>query len=88
MRNYWVTTHWPPEVNNQADFSIFLYDGTQKVGTDISPGDRVWIYQSRSGRRILREKPDGSTYKKKRQQGKEGAVALMEVVSELHDIGG
>lgn len=88
MRNYWVTTHWPPEVGNQADFSIFLYDGTQKVGADISPGDRVWIYQSKSGRRILREKLDGSSYKKKRQQGKEGAVALMEVVRELYDNGG
>jgi len=86
MRNYWITTHWPPEIDKEADFGIFLYEGSQKVGTDIRPGDRVWIYQSRSGRKISREKPDGSTYKKKRQQGKEGVVTLMEVVSELHDI--
>ncbi len=85
-RNYWITTHWPPEIDTQADFSIYLYEGTQQVGVDIGLGDRVWIYQSNSGRRILRETPTGSTYKKNRQPGKGGVVALMEVVNELHDI--
>lgn len=84
-RNYWITTHWPPEIDTQTDFSIYLYEGTQQVGVDIGPGDRVWIYQSNSGRRILRETPTGSTYKKNRQPGKGGVIALMEVVNELYD---
>ena len=85
MCNYWITTHWPPEIDEQPYVGIFLYDGSQQVGTDIKVGDRVWIYQSKTGRRIVREKPDGSKYKNKRKEGKEGVVALMEVVSELHE---
>ena len=84
-RNYWLTTHWPPEIDTPADFSVYLYHGTQQVGTDIKRGDRVWIYQSKSGRKVVRENIDGSKEKVKREQGKEGVVALMEVVSKIHD---
>jgi hypothetical protein len=88
MRKYWVTTHWPPTIGEQLDYGVYLYDGTQGVGADIEPGDHVWIYQSKGGRLPLLERPDGSKYKSKRQMGREGVIALVEVVSELRDIGG
>jgi hypothetical protein len=88
MRKYWITTHWPPERGDQAKYGVYLYDGTQSVGANMEPGDRVWIYQSKGGRLPLREQPDGSKVKRKLQGGKEGVIALVEVVSKLHDIGG
>lgn len=87
-RKYWITTHWPPEVGNEVNYGIYLYDSTQAVGADIEPGDRVWVYESKGGRLIVREAPDGLKYKNKRQKGKEGVIALAEVTSRLHDIGG
>jgi len=88
MRKYWVTTHWPPEIGEPVKYGVYLYDGTQSVGADLEPGDRVWIYESKGGRLVVRQHPDGSECKKKRQLGKEGVVALVEVVSKLHDMGG
>jgi hypothetical protein len=87
MTKYWLTTHWPPEINKHFNCSIYLYDGTQTVGTDIKPGDRVWVYQSKGGRLVVRENPDGSKYTTKRQPGREGVIALAEVIDELRDIG-
>lgn len=55
MRKYWITTHWPPESGEQIKYGVYLYDGTQGVGTDMEPGDRAWIYQSKGGRLIVRE---------------------------------
>jgi hypothetical protein len=88
MRKYWVTTHWPPEIGASLNYGVYLYDGTQSVGADVEIGDRVWIYQSKGGKAVLRERTDGSKYTSKRQQGKGGVIALTEVVNKLHDIGG
>ena len=88
MRKYWVTTHWPSEIGASLNYGVYLYDGTQSVGADVEIGDRVWIYQSKGGRLVVRERPNGSKYKNKRQLGKEGVIALVEVVGKLHDIGG
>jgi len=90
MARYWITTHWPPEIigGTFIDYGVYLYDGTQSVGVDIELGDRVWIYQSKGGKAVLREQTDGSKYKSKREQGKEGVIALTEVVNKLHDMGG
>jgi len=88
MRNYWITTHWPPEVGEKIDYSVYLFEGNQNVGSDIRPGDRVWIYESKGGRKIVRKSADGSEDRRSRQKGKEGVIALAEIVTELRDIGG
>ena len=87
MRKYWITTHWPPEIGTSLDYGVFLYHGSQSVGAEIEPGDRVWIYQSKEGRQIVRERPDGSKYRTRRYVGKEGVIALAEVIGALHEIG-
>jgi len=88
MRKYWITTHWPPEIETDLDYTVWLYDGTEHVGSLMEPGDRVWIYQSKGGRLIIRQWPHGSKYKLKRKQGKEGIIALVELTSKLYDSGG
>jgi hypothetical protein len=88
MPNYWITTHWPPEIGSNVDYSIYLFEGKQKVGSAIKPGDRVWIYESRGGRKVVRKSSDGLEYRIKRSKGKEGIIALAEVRTELRNIGG
>ena len=48
MRNYWVTTVWPPEVGEDLEYGVWLYEGKQSVGASMESGDRVWIYQSKA----------------------------------------
>jgi len=88
MRSYWITTHWPPEIGKSLDYAVYLCDGDQSVGSDMKEGDRVWIYQSKGGRLVIRQRPDGSEYCPKRILGREGVIALVEVITPLHDIGG
>jgi len=88
MTKYWITTHWPPEIGKSFNCNIYLYHGTQSVGADIEPDDRVWIYESKGGRLEMREQPDGSKYPVKRQRGREGVIALAEVIDTLRDVGG
>jgi len=87
MRKYWITTQWPPEGGTDVEYGVWLYDGTEQVGELMEPGDRVWIYQSKGGRRIVRQLPGGSEYKLRRQLGKEGVIALAELTSKLHASG-
>lgn len=88
MRSYWITTHWPPEIGTSLDYAVYLCDGDQSVGSDMEPGDRVWIYQSKGGRLVVRRRPDGSEYLAKRKSGREGVIALVGVTGPLRDIGG
>lgn len=88
MRKYWITTHWPPEIGTSLDYAVWLYEGTQDVGSDMEPGDRVWIYESMSGRLIIRQCQDGSKYKLRREVGKAGIIALVELTSQLYDTDG
>lgn len=87
-KNYWITTHWPPDIGDEISYSIYLYDGSERAGVNIKCGDMIWIYESKSARHKIIDKPDGSQYTLKRQQGKGGVIALAEVVRELRDIGG
>ena len=88
MHKYWITTHWPSEISTSLDYAVYLCDGDESVGADMEVGDRVWIYQSKGGRRIVRQRPDGSEYRLRREVGEEGIIALVEVTRALHDIGG
>jgi len=88
MRKYWITTHWPPEVGRSLDYAVYLCDGDESVGSDMEPCDRVWIYQSNGGRRIVRKHRDGSPYRLRREVGRGGVIALAEVACALYDRGG
>ncbi len=80
--NYWLTTHWPrqqgtPTSEPYAD--VWVKDGQWDVIKQLDPEDLVFIYESRSGPLPLGHNPDGSTYKLRKAQGKEGIVALVSV---------
>ncbi len=87
MHKYWITTHWPPEIGDPTDYAVWLYEGTQDVGADMEPRDRVWIYESTGGRLIVRQRPDGSEYTRKRKVGRGGIIALARLTSRLYDTG-
>ena len=87
--NYWMTTHWPPnEKEDLEDFiprGIWLPDGRERAGADIEIGDRVLIYQSKTGR------PEIKHIKGKRVilrpvQGKEAIIAMAEVIGDLEEL--
>lgn len=83
--NYWLTTHWPPRedepISNPPD--IWLPDGREAPGADISPNDLVLIYESKTRRTLLREKPDGSEVRIHSRRGQEGIVCIGRVVAPL-----
>ncbi len=85
-RRYWVTTHWPHRANKSADVphsGIYLPDGREKAGAALQPGDLVAIYESKSGRDLVRKDVSGNTTVVKSHKGKQGVVALVRVTSRL-----
>lgn len=84
--NYWLTTHWPPYVDEPADgvaSGLWLPDGRESAGTATAKGDLVFIYQPRSGRTLVETQADGSKRNRVCRQGREGIVALGEVEAQF-----
>ncbi len=80
---YWLTTHWP-RPKGQYTFDkplrdIWLKEGTQDQGTQIQPGDKVFIYESLNGQTFTEEQPDGTTIKFGAGKGRQGIVSVGEV---------
>jgi len=79
---YWITTHWPrrrDQSTNQPQNGIWVKNENRTVIDRVAPGDLVFLYETKSGRDILRNNADGSTTKVSRHPGAEGIVALAEV---------
>ena len=74
--NYWITTHWPPRVNDEsvAGTGVWVPEGRQQAAEDMRPGDYVAVYESRSGRIENRTLPDGTTIKVPCKLGREGMI--------------
>lgn len=82
--NYWLTTHWPPEVDQLEPFAntgAWVSDGKQVVLQEMRPGDLLFIYESMTGKSIVRTRPDGMEYQTARKKGRQGVVALVEITS-------
>jgi hypothetical protein len=89
--NYWITTHWPPRTDDKPDdiaTGVWLPDGREAAGSDVKPGDKVLIYQARSGRPEIRKRPDGSEFTIHCFEGKEGIIAICEAESEIFEYEG
>jgi hypothetical protein len=79
---YWITTHWPcrrDQSTNQPQNGIWVKNENRTVIDRVAPGDLVFLYETKSGRDILRNNADGSTTQISRHPGAEGIVALAEV---------
>ncbi len=75
--NYWLTTHWPPRVDDDesvAGTGVWVPEGRQQAAEDMRPGDYVAVYESRSGRIENRTLPDGTTIKVPCKLGREGMI--------------
>ena len=85
---FWLTTHWPPRINedpnNIAD-GIWLPEGRESAGKDLKQGDRVIVYQARSGRTEIRKRIDGTEFSLPTIEGREGVIAICEVQSEISE---
>ena len=70
---YWLTVHWPPTLDGaRVQGGIWLQEGKEDVGRNLSRDDLVFIYETRTGR----PREDKLGY----WPGGQGIVALVEVV--------
>ncbi|MFC2021636.1 hypothetical protein ACFLTR_00250 [Chloroflexota bacterium] len=87
--NYWMTTHWPPnekeDLENFVPSGIWLPDGREQAGADIEIGDRVLIYQSKTGRPEIKD-IKGKRVVLRPVQGKESIIAIAEVTGDLEKL--
>jgi len=83
-----MTTHWPPDVSEDLENfipeGIYLPDGREQAGADIEIGDRVLIYQSKTGRPEIKN-IKGNRVVFRLTQGKEGIIAIAEVIGDLEE---
>ncbi len=82
--NYWLTTHWPPPVGTKRRFSTtaaWVPDGKQAVMDAMQPGDLMFIYESKTGKTIVKKTAGGKLLHEPRRKGAEGIVALVEITS-------
>ncbi len=88
--NYWMTTHWPPdESEDPKSFipsGIWLPDGRERAGAKIEVGDRVLIYQSKTGRAEIKN-IKGKIVVVRSRQGREGIIEIAEVTGDLVALG-
>ncbi|MGD0896814.1 MAG: endonuclease NucS domain-containing protein [Thermoguttaceae bacterium] len=83
--NYWLTTHWPPPVGTKDRFATtgaWVPDGKQAVMDDMQPGDLMFIYESKTGKTIVKKTAGGVLLHERRRKGEEGIVALVEITSQ------
>jgi hypothetical protein len=84
---HWLTTHWPPRTDAPDNLAsgVWLADGRESAGKDVSAGDLVLVYQARRGRtRIVRDIA-GQEKRIPRLEGKEGIVAIAQVSAPFVD---
>jgi hypothetical protein len=83
--NYWITTHWPAREGENVDNvpDIWLPEGRQAPGTDIAPNDLVLIYESKTARTMLRQRPDGSAIRIHGRRGRQGIICIGRIVASL-----
>lgn len=82
--NYWITTHWPRLVNeptSEPHEGIWVQDGKWDAIKRVAPGDLAFIYESRTGRNVLRRNAAGEEITVPRGTGREGVLALVEITA-------
>jgi hypothetical protein len=81
--NYWITTHWPPRVCEErfSDTGAWVQDKKQAVLNEMRPGDMLFIYESGSGKNVIKKMADGTEDLVRRQPGRQGVIALAEITT-------
>jgi hypothetical protein len=79
---FWITTHWPRREDRSLEkprHGVWVQADKRHLIDRVSPGDRVFIYETKSGPALIQTYVDGSTKRIGRYPGSEGIVALVEV---------
>lgn len=85
--NFWITSHWPPRKDGDPDdvaSGVWLPDGREGAGHDLKAGDKILVYQARTGRPEIRKKVDGTRITVSCIEGKEGIIAICKALSEVY----
>ncbi|MEX0719055.1 MAG: hypothetical protein WD509_02705 [Candidatus Paceibacterota bacterium] len=85
---YWITTQWPNRKTSHVDKphnGIWVADDKRDVIAPMSKGDIVWIYESLTGRSIVKEKANEEKQIIKHHRGRGGIVTLVEVTEEAEE---
>jgi hypothetical protein len=78
---YWLTTHWPPRVDEPAaHHGVWLQHDKLHVAQPMQAGDLVLIYESARGKPVREVYADGSTKIVQRRSGRQGLVAVARIV--------
>ena len=80
--SYWITTHWPRLVGEpitEPHEGIWVQDGKWEAIAGVTVGDLAFIYESRTGRKIVHNNTAGGRYTVSHQIGREGVVGLVEI---------
>ena len=79
-----MTTHWPHRRSSDPDAphnGVWVADEKKAVIAPIEVGTWSRIYETQSGRPILKEKADGKRITVRHHRGKGGIVSLAEVTA-------
>lgn len=80
--NYWLTTQWPHLRTLRRDAphnGVWVDDNDRDVIAPMKIGDLVWIYESQSGRQIVKSRADGGQDRIQHHIGRGGVVTLVQV---------
>lgn len=81
---YWLTTQWPHPRTTRRDAphnGVWVADNKRDVIAPMDVGDLVWIYESQSGRSIVRTLAREKHSIIRHHPGRGGVVTLVEVTS-------
>lgn len=80
---YWITTQWPASVDQRArKRRVYLPDDRAAAGEKFAKGDRIIMYESRTGRRRIGSTVQGTSQGAiPRNVGREGVVEILEAQS-------
>lgn len=79
MPRYWFTTHWPRFKGGRDTLHIYLREEHRDAAPGLAPGDRVLVYEFKSGPSLLL---DGGT-RIHREVGKGGIICDARIVAPL-----
>jgi hypothetical protein len=81
--NYWLTTHWPPRIDDHdhSPGGVWVVEGKQTIIGNVQSGDLVWIYESGSGKTVIREQANGTSQRVPCKQGRQGVIALCRITA-------
>lgn len=82
---YWLTTHYPPLEDGSERFPlrVWLQDGKESVGASMREGDRVLIYEGKTGPSRYVVTPAGRKKKIQSAVGHQGIIKIAEVKERL-----